>query len=57
MKLSEKITKAPPFLTIEPFLRKQDKPVSSHPDARYPRIVPLVIVDYGNLLARFKQMP
>jgi len=54
--LSERIKKAPWFLTIEPYLRKQDHPVSSHPDAREPRIVPLVIIDYGSLLARIKQM-
>ena len=54
--LSERIKRAPRFLTIEPYLRPQDTPVSSHPAARAPRIVPLVIVDYGNLLARFKQM-
>lgn len=54
--LSERIKKAPWFLTIEPYLRKQDHPVSSHPEAREPRIVPLVIIDYGSLMARIKQM-
>jgi epoxyqueuosine reductase len=52
--LSEKITKAPWFLTIEPYLRKQDRPIASHPEARQPRIVPLVVIDYGNLMARIK---
>jgi epoxyqueuosine reductase len=37
-------------------LRKQDQPVSSYPDAREPRIVPLVVIDYGNFSARIKQM-
>lgn len=54
--LSEKIKKAPPFLTIEPYLRPQDKPVASHPEAREPRLVPLVVIDYGSLAARIKQM-
>lgn len=54
--LSEKIKKAPRFLTIEPYLRKQDHPIASHPEAREPRIVPLVIIDYGSLMARIKQM-
>jgi epoxyqueuosine reductase len=53
---SEKIKKAPRFLTIEPYLRKQDHPIASHPEAREPRIVPLVIIDYGSLMARIKQM-
>lgn len=53
---SERIKKAPRFLTIEPYLRKQDQPVTSHPEAREPRIVPLVILDYGSLMARFRQM-
>jgi len=54
--LSERIKKAPRFFTIEPYLRQQDQPVSSHPKAREPRIVPLVIMDYGSVRARFKQM-
>ena len=54
--LSEKIKKAPRYLTIEPYLRPLDKPVTSHPEAREPRLVPLVIIDYGNMMARFKQM-
>ena len=53
---SEKIKKPPRFLTIEPFLRKQDRPIKSHPEARQPRIVPLVVLDYGSIMARFKQM-
>ena len=55
VKLSEKYRKAPRFLTIEKYLREQDQPIASHPEARYPRIVPLVILDYGSILARFKQ--
>jgi len=56
IKLSDKIKKAPGFLTIEPYLREQDQPIPSHPEAREPRIVPLVVIDYGSLMARFKQM-
>ncbi len=54
--LSETITKAPPFLTIEPYLRSQDTPVASHPEARKPRLVPLVVADYGNPAARIRHM-
>jgi Pyruvate/2-oxoacid:ferredoxin oxidoreductase delta subunit len=54
--LSEKIRKAPRFLTIEPYLRKQDHPIPSHPEARQPRIVPLLVMDYGNPAARIKHM-
>ena len=56
IRFSEKIKKAPWFFTIEPYLRQQDKPVSSHPEAREPRIVPLVILDYGSVRSRLKQM-
>ncbi len=56
IKLTEKIKRPPRFLTIEPYLRKQANPIASHPDARHPRIVPLVVIDYGSLLARIKQM-
>jgi len=56
MFLSERIKKAPRFFTIEPYLREQDEPVASHPDARDPRIVPLVIMDYGSVRFRLKQM-
>ncbi len=54
--LSEKIKKAPPFLSIEPYLRSQDMPVASHHEAREPRLVPLVVIDYGNPAARIKHM-
>jgi epoxyqueuosine reductase len=54
-KIIWRIKAAPWFLTIEPYLRKQDHPVASHPEAREPRIVPLVVIDYGNLAARLKQ--
>ena len=53
---SERIKKAPWFFTIEPYLRPQDKPVSSHPEARESRLVPLVVLDYGSVRSRLKQM-
>ena len=56
VRLSEKYTRPPRFLTIEPYLREQDNPVASDPEARNPRIVPLVVIDYGSLSARIKQM-
>ena len=45
IKLSEKIKRPPKPLTFETYLREQDHPISSHPEAREPRIVPLVIFD------------
>jgi hypothetical protein len=54
--LSERIKKAPRFFTIEPYLREQDEPIASHPEAREPRLVPLVIMDYGSVRSRLKQM-
>jgi NAD-dependent dihydropyrimidine dehydrogenase PreA subunit len=43
--------KAPQF-----HIQRPDKPVASHPEAREPRLVPLVVIDYGSLTARIKQM-
>ena len=54
--LSERIKKAPRFFTIEPYLREQDEPIASHPEAREPRLVPLVIMVYGSVRSRLKQM-
>ena len=56
IRFSEKIKRAPWFFTIEPYLRQQDKPISSHPEAREPRIVPFVILDYGSVRSRLEQM-
>lgn len=56
VRLSEKYKRPPKFLTIEPYLREQDRPLASHPEARDPRIVPLVVIDYGSFSARIKQM-
>lgn len=55
--LSERFRSAPPFLTFEQYLRPGDAPIPAHPtESRYPRIVPLVILDYGSVAARFRQM-
>ncbi len=54
--LSERIRKPPRFMTIEPYLRAQDRPIASHPRARQPRLVPLVVFDYGSVTARLKQL-
>ncbi len=54
--LSERIKKPPRFFTIEPYLREQDEPIASHPDARDPRIVPLVVMDYGSVRSRLEQI-
>lgn len=53
--LSERIRRPPKPLTFESYLRPQDHPIPSDPEARYPRIVPLVIFDYGNTMARIRQ--
>ena len=52
---SERIKRPPKPLTFETYLREQDNPISSHPEARDPRIVPLVILDYGSTMARIRQ--
>jgi epoxyqueuosine reductase len=55
--LSERFRSAPPLLTFEQYLRPGDAPIPAHPtESRYPRIVPLVILDYGSVAARFRQM-
>lgn len=54
--LSERIKRPPKALTFETYLREEDNPIPSHPEAREPRIVPLVVFDYGSVMARFRQM-
>ncbi len=56
MLLSERFKRPPWFLSYESYLRAEDKPIPSHPEARDNRIVPLVIFDYGSTMARVKQM-
>lgn len=53
--LSERFRRPPKPLTFETYLREQDNPISSHPEARDPRIVPLVTFDYGSVTARVRQ--
>ena len=53
---SERVKRTPKALTFETYLRGQDNPISSHPEARDPRIVPLVVLDYGSTMARIRQM-
>src|SRR5665648_364961 len=53
---SERIKRPPKMLTFETYLREQDQPISSHAEAREPRIVPLVVFDYGSVMARVRQM-
>jgi epoxyqueuosine reductase len=54
--LSERIKRPPKSLTFETYLREQDNPIPSHPEARDPRIVPLVVLDYGSVMARVRKM-
>jgi hypothetical protein len=49
--LSERIKRPPKALTFETYLREQDNPIPSHPEAREPRIVSLVVFDYGSVMA------
>jgi epoxyqueuosine reductase len=53
---SERIKRPPKALTFETYLRELDNPIPSHPEAREPRIVPLVVFDYGSVMARIRQM-
>lgn len=55
LRLSERIKRPPKPLTFETYLREQDQPIPAHPEAREPRIVPLVILDYGSVRARLRQ--
>jgi Pyruvate/2-oxoacid:ferredoxin oxidoreductase delta subunit len=54
--LSEKIRRPPRFIAKEPFMSEQDVEVHSGPHSRYPRMVPLVVIDYGSLASRIPQM-
>jgi epoxyqueuosine reductase len=56
VRFSEKFRRPPRFLNFEKYLRDLDHPIESHPQSRKPRIVPLVILDYGSLWARLKQL-
>jgi ferredoxin len=56
MMLSERFTKAPRFLSAETYMRDMDQPIPADPNARAARLVPLVVLDYGNFSARIKQM-
>ena len=53
---TEKFKRPPNFLTFEKYLRDMDHPIPCHPESREPRIVPLVVIDYGSFWARMKQM-
>ncbi len=44
---SERIKRHPKALTFETYLREQDNPISSHPEARDPRIIPKRIPTIG----------
>jgi ferredoxin len=54
--LHEKFRRPPWFLDKDRYLRQGDRPVTSGPHARYPRLVPLVIFDYGSLWGRIRRM-
>ena len=56
MRWSETFRKPPFFLRLETYLRPGDQPISSDENSRDPRIVPLVILDYGSLSAKLRQM-
>lgn len=54
--LHETFRRPPWFLDKDRYLREGDHPVTSGPNARYPRLVPLLIFDYGSLWGRIKRM-
>lgn len=54
--LHEKFRRPPWFLDKDRYLREGDHPVTSGPHARYPRLVPLVVFDYGSLWGPIKRM-
>ena len=47
MKFSERFWRPPRWFTIEPYLRPEDQPITSDPQARRGRIVPLVVQPEG----------
>ena len=53
---SERFRRPPSLLTFEKYAREDDHPIPCDPQSRYPLIVPLVVLDYGSLMARLKQM-
>jgi epoxyqueuosine reductase QueG len=53
-RLSERIQHPPWFWSKEPYLRPEDQLIEAGPGARTPRLVPLVVFDYGNLGARLR---
>lgn len=54
--LSERFRRPPWFLNKDHYLRVGDHPIHSGPNARYPRLVPLVILDYGSLWGRVRRL-
>jgi NAD-dependent dihydropyrimidine dehydrogenase PreA subunit len=55
-RLSERFQHPPRFIAKEPYLRPEDPLIEAGPGARAPRLVPLVVLDYGNIGARFRTM-
>lgn len=55
-RLSERFRRPPRFLRIDNYLRPQDQPIGGSPQSREARLVPLVVIDYGSLAARLRQM-
>ena len=55
-RLSEIFRRPPRFLSFETYVDELDRPIESGPDSRHPRIVPLVVMDYGNIWARLRQL-
>jgi NAD-dependent dihydropyrimidine dehydrogenase PreA subunit len=55
-RLSERFTHPPRFIAKEPYLQPEDHLIEAGPGARAPRLVPLVVIDYGNIGARFRTL-
>ncbi|MEM9680175.1 MAG: 4Fe-4S dicluster domain-containing protein [Bacteroidota bacterium] len=55
-KFSEHIRRPPFFLRVETYLKKGKKAVNAHQEARHPRLVPLVVLDYGSFKSKIVQM-
>ena len=54
--LSEKYRKFPKRFVVDKYIRDVDSPIPNSSSARKNYLVPLVIADYGSMLARFKQV-
>ncbi|KAB2807710.1 epoxyqueuosine reductase [Phaeocystidibacter luteus] len=57
MKLYKLIRKPPFFLQAKHYIRKDESPMTSAPNARRAVIIPTLLIQYGSLRDKFKSLP